>query len=164
MIVVYTDGAATQNAVTGTIGGWAWWVEDALCRFGNASPTTSNRMELQAVIDALRTLAPQARDAGGIVIYSDSLYVINCFAERWYIKWRKNEWKKANGLLVTEIKNRDLWENLLALYEEYLAYSVPVSFRHIRGHGADKNAASEHIEGNRMADQLAVQAKKLRMI
>ena len=161
MITAYTDGAYSGHVA---VGGWAWWVSDTLHRFGNAEDTTSNRMELQAVIDALTALAPLAKAAGGLIIYSDSLYVVNCFADRWYVKWRLSGWVKRYGGTTSVIKNRDLWETLLSIHDSYQLEEVPLSFRHVRGHGQDKNAAPEHVEGNRMADQLAVQAKKLRMI
>lgn len=157
MIVVYTDGALAMG-----VGGWAFWVDETLYRSGGVSQTTSPRMELVAVIQAMSILGPKARRAGGLVIYTDSLYVVDCFADGWYHRWRKNDWKRRDYGRSTyeEVKNRDLWERLLELHERYVAEGIPISYRHIRGHGKDPSADPVHIEGNRMADQLAVAARK----
>ena len=164
MLAVYTDGASSPATKRRpAVGGWAWWVADDRYRIGNASPATSNRMELQAVIDAMMQLTKAAKRNDGLIIYTDSLYVVNCFAEEWYVRWRKNDWKKVIDLAVVEVKNRDLWEKLLAIHEAYQKNEVPVSFRHIRGHGLDPNADPVHVFGNDKADKLAVQAKKMLM-
>jgi ribonuclease HI len=121
-------------------------------------------MELQAAISALRDLAPQAKDEGGLIVYSDSLYIVNCFADRWYINWRKHGWVKTYNGQTSDIKNRDLWEDLLEIWEDYLYSGTPVSWRHIRGHGVDPNASPIHVMGNDRVDKLAVRAKKMLML
>lgn len=160
MMTVYTDGALSP-VKAGSFGGWAWYVNDGTYDSGNAIDTTSNRMELQAVIEALEALSDDAERAGGIQVVTDSLYVVNCFADGWYKNWERDGWMKvAYGTLkATPVKNRDLWELLLAVYDEYKAAGIPVTFIHVRGHGKDPLANPVHVIGNDHADRLAVEAK-----
>lgn len=159
-LTVYTDGAATTQG-TQRFGGWAWFVTPSLKRSGGAIDTTSNRMEITAVINAMLLLKSKAQGRGLLVV-TDSLYVVDFFAERWYQTWSENNWLRhdfVSGGWV-EVKNRDLWESLLAIYQTYLDAGIPVTFKHIRGHGKDKNADPVHVAGNDQADRLAVAAKQ----
>jgi ribonuclease HI len=61
-------------------------------------------MELTAPIQGLRSLGARRRR---VDIYSDSAYVINCFRDKWYERWRKNGWVNSQK---KPVENRDLWE------------------------------------------------------
>ena len=100
-IDVYTDGACSGNPGPG---GWAWVVRGGAEGSGSDPATTNQRMEVQAVIEALRA------NPGPVHIYSDSTYVVNCFNDRWYEGWLKRGWKNSQKKPVA---NRDLWEVLL---------------------------------------------------
>ena len=128
---VYTDGACRGNPGPG---GWAWLVPGGPFASGAESHTTNQRMEVTAVLDALRSL--QARESGGaptgIDVVSDSIYVVNCFRQRWWAGWRKRGWRNSQGKPVA---NRDLWEPLLDLALEPQA---DVSFSWVKGHSGDR--------------------------
>jgi len=64
-------------------------------------------MELRAAIEGLAAIA----GARQVALYTDSSYVMNCFRDRWWVKWEANGWLGAAKQPVT---NRDLWERLLA--------------------------------------------------
>jgi ribonuclease HI len=100
--------------------------------------TTNQRMEITAVLEALRALS----GAGPVVVVSDSTYVVNCFRDRWYLRWEANGWRNAKKQPVA---NADLWRPLVALVREH-----EVSFRWVRGHSGDRL--------NDLVDQLAVAA------
>ena len=69
--LVYTDGACSGNPGPG---GWAWVVPDGPYGSGGESQTTNQRMELTAVLEAVRSLE------GSLEVVSDSTYVVNCFS------------------------------------------------------------------------------------
>ena len=87
---IYTDGACSGNQNETNIGGWG-----SILEFGDSQKelhggelnTTNNRMELTAVIEALKILK---RDGLSIEIFTDSSYVASCFRDKWYMNWRKN--------------------------------------------------------------------------
>lgn len=135
-IIAYTDGGCRENP--GGLGGWAFVLVDrktrqTLERADAVRETTSNRMELTAVIEALSAL--KARRAR-VLVLSDSSYVVNC-GERWIEGWKRLGWKRREGPL----KNVDLLERLDGLREQHV-----VEWRWVRGH------AGEH--GNERADEL----------
>ena len=134
-IEVFTDGACSGNPGRG---GWAWAVapDGKPSGAGGAPHTTNQRMELQAVLEALRSLP------GQLVIVSDSTYVVNCFRDRWWVKWQANGWKNSQRQPVANV---DLWEPLIALVQERQP-----TFRWVKGHSGDKM--------NDIVDALAVSA------
>jgi len=131
--IVYTDGACLGNPGKG---GWAWLVPDGPYASGAEQHTTNQRMELTAVLEALKTVE------GPVEVISDSAYVVNCFRDRWWEGWISRGWKTSGGKPVA---NRDLWEPLIAEVR-----SREVSFRWVKGHSGDR--------WNDLADRLAVQA------
>ena len=131
--VVYTDGACSGNPGPG---GWAWVIPNGAYRSGADSHTTNQRMELAAVLDAVRTLD------GALQVFSDSKYVVNCFRDGWWKGWLRRGWVNTKKKPVA---NRDLWEPLVELYR-----AKPVAFRWVKGHGGNK--------WNDTADRLAVEA------
>ena len=77
---------------------------------GAEPQTTNQRMEITAVLEALRALRPGRR--AGRTSCSDSTYVVNCFRQRWWEGWHRRGWRNSQGKPVA---NRDLWEPLLDL-------------------------------------------------
>ncbi|NIR36096.1 MAG: ribonuclease HI, partial [Actinobacteria bacterium] len=132
---MYTDGACRGNPGPG---GWAWIVPDGPWANGGDPDTTNQRMELTAVLEALRSLD------GPVDVVSDSTYVVNCFRDRWWEGWLRRDWKNSNKKPVA---NRDLWEPLIDLYR---TREHEVTFRWVKGHAGD--------EWNDLADRLAVEA------
>lgn len=135
-VYIYTDGACKGNP---GVGGWG-----ALLRYGQhekellggAAETTNNRMELTAVIEALRALKRSSR----VQICTDSQYVKNGM-ESWIEGWKKNGWQTASKLPV---KNADLWRELDTLVQQH-----QVTWTWVKGHAG-------HPENER-ADALANQ-------
>lgn len=104
---VFTDGSSIPNPGPG---GWGVvWVENGEvreARHGHDDATTNNRMELMALIEALRLLPESA----SVTVYSDSRLCIDTIG-KWAPNWEKKGWKKKGG----EIKNLELVKELLAL-------------------------------------------------
>ena len=144
VIEIYTDGACSGNPGPG---GWAWAVSPGgrPSASGGDPATTNQRMEVYAVLDALRAHASLADDHGApapIEIVSDSTYVVNCFRDGWWRKWERNGWRNAKKQPVA---NDDLWKPLIELVQR-----GDVSFRWVKGHSGDPM--------NDLVDQLAVDA------
>ncbi len=138
--VVYTDGACSGNPGPG---GWAWAVspEGIPNGSGGEPHTTNQRMELMAVLEALRSLGVGC-EAGRVEVVSDSTYVVNCFRDRWWANWQRNGWKNSKK---EPVANVDIWKPLIVLVT-----SGDVSFRWVKGHSGDRM--------NDLVDQLAVRA------
>jgi len=104
MIDIYTDGACKGNP---GVGGWGVLIVDGPLKreiYGGELATTNNKMELKAVIMALKELS-----SGDIVnVYTDSTYVLKGIQE-WIINWKKNGWKSSNK---KPVKNKELWIEL----------------------------------------------------
>jgi ribonuclease HI len=144
VLAVYTDGACSGNPGPG---GWAWAVapDGEPCASGGERHTTNQRMELMAAIEAIRVNAPVAREhLKRLVIVSDSTYVVNCFRERWWVRWKANGWRNAKR---EPVANDDLWRDLIALYEGFPEAERP-DFQWVKGHSGDPM--------NDLVDRLAV--------
>ena len=135
---VFTDGACSGNPGPG---GWAYAVPGGVWASGAEPRTTNQRMELRAVLEAVRGLQ------GELEVVTDSTYVANCFRDKWYLGWRRRGWRNAQGKPVA---NRDLWEPLI----EFVLDSGS-TFRWVKGHSGDLV--------NDFVDQLAVEAARTQM-
>jgi ribonuclease HI len=134
-VTIHTDGSCLGNPGPG---GWAAVLEYDGSRkelAGGANPTTNNRMELMAAIQALEALKRPSR----VVLFTDSNYIKNAFTQKWLAKWKKNGWQTA---AKKPVKNRDLWQRLDAA-----AGPHDVSWRWVKGHAGN--------EGNERCDALA---------
>ena len=134
MVEIYTDGACKGNPGVGGWGAILRFGEREKEIFGGTANTTNNRMEMTAVIEALRSLSRRC-DA---IVYTDSSYVQKGISE-WIHGWKRNGWKTADK---KPVKNADLWQEL-----DQLAAGHKIEWRWVRGHAG-------HPENER-ADQLA---------
>ena len=71
MLIAYTDGACAGNPGPG---GWAWAIDGGPSASGGEPVSTNQRMEVNAVLEALRALLPKT--TGVVRIVSDSTYVV----------------------------------------------------------------------------------------
>ncbi len=103
-IEIFTDGACSGNPGPG---GWG-----AILRTGGhekelsggEKATTNNRMEMMAVIEALKAL----KKPSAATIHTDSRYVMDG-ATKWLKGWKVKGWKTAGK---DPVKNEDLWRAL----------------------------------------------------
>ena len=133
-IDIYTDGACRGNPGPG---GWGALLlsggrERELS--GADAATTNNRMEMLAVIQALRALKRRVRAR----VFTDSQYVRLGMTE-WVKGWKARGWRTA---AAKPVKNQDLWEQL-----DELAAAHDIEWHWVKGHSG--------VPGNERCDQLA---------
>ena len=114
-ITIYTDGSCKGNPGPG---GYAailkYGDKEKIIRGGNAN-TTNNRMELTAVVEAVKALNKPCN----ITIITDSKYVMMT-KEKW-VRWSRK----------THVPNWDLWQVLL---DESKKGDHKLNFQHVYGH------------------------------
>lgn len=141
--LVYADGACRGNGRTdgghGGVGLVFVKPDGTALEFSKGYEcTTNNRMELMAVLGAIKGLS-----AGTHTVYMDSAYVVNGI-NQWMAGWKKRGWKKADGKTVV---NEDLWK----LIDQRLAeHPGSIVFVWVKGH-------ENNVHHNR-ADELAAAA------
>ena len=136
MIKIYTDGACKGNP---GVGGWGAIImqdEKNIELFGGENETTNNRMELMAVIMALKEISSDHE----LTIYTDSTYV-QMGISKWIKNWKVNNWRSSNK---KPVKNKDLWVEL-----DEAVGSRKIYWEWVKGHAGN--------EGNEKADELANQ-------
>ena len=131
-VEIYTDGACSGNP---GVGGWGCvlrYRENEKELSGGELQTTNNRMELTAVIEALKAL----KTCCNVTLYTDSKYVMNGITE-WLDEWKKNGWKTKSK--KNEVKNIDLWQKL-----DELSSKHEIRFVWVKGHNGD--AGNERVD------------------
>ena len=109
-ITIYTDGACSGNPGPGGWGAVLDYKGTQREISGGEADTTNNRMEMMALISALRLL----KEPCDITLCSDSKYVIDALQKGWAKGWRARGWVKADKKPALNV---DLWAQMLDLCE-----------------------------------------------
>lgn len=146
-ITVFCDGACKGNPGPGGWGSIVAFGNEEVTELGGADPqTTNNMMELTAAIRALDAVEAGMLERGWsavpLQIFSDSKYVITG-ATQWRHGWKKNQWKKADGMLVSNLRH---WQELDALCDRLLL-RTRMQWAYVEAHVG--------IPGNERCDQIA---------
>ena len=139
-VTIYTDGACLGNPGPGGYGLVLLYNGHRRELSGGYRRTTNNRMEIMAVLVALKAL----KEPCHVELYSDSQYVVNAMNKGWARKWRARGWKRGEN---EPAKNPDLWAELLDTADQHR-----VTFKWIKGHAGHRE--------NERCDQLALEAAK----
>ena len=135
-VAIYTDGACSGNPGPGGWGAILEYNGHERTLSGGAPETTNNRMELTAVIEALKKL----KEPCVVELYSDSKYVIDGLSKGWAAGWKKRGWIKSDKRPALNV---DLWETLLPLLQTH-----QVHYHWVKGHSTNSR--------NNRCDQMAV--------
>jgi ribonuclease HI len=138
---IFCDGACSGNPGPGGYGAILRCKGREKEISGWAPDTTNNRMELTAVIEALRQLTRPCR----ITVTTDSQYVVKGMTE-WIAGWQRNSWRNSKK---EPVLNRDLWEALLDASRQH-----SIAWKWVRGHDGH--------EENERCDCLAREALAMR--
>ena len=139
-VTAYTDGACSHNPGPGGLAAVLIYKGREKAFSGFEPETTNNRMELTAVLEALKAL----KEPCEVDIYTDSAYIHNAFEKGWIERWQRNGWKTA---AKQPVENQDLW---LGILEASAVHRV--RYNKVKGHADDKY--------NNMCDELARKAIK----
>lgn len=139
-IEIFTDGSSLGNPGPGGWGSVITENDKVIDELGGYDKdTTNNRMELQAVIEALKHIHKNHKK-DEVIIHADSAYVLGGVTA-WIENWERNGWKTANK---KPVMNQELWKELIALVREFEGH---LSWQKVKGH-------SGHIHNER-ADVIA---------
>ena len=148
MVEIYTDGACKGNP---GVGGWGAILRSAGTEkeiFGGVANTTNNRMEMTAVIEALRALSRSCE----AVVFTDSSYVQKGISE-WIHGWKRNGWKTSDK---KPVKNADLWQTLDAL-----ASGHKIEWRWVKGHSGHPENERADVLANRGVELVLTTPQKV---
>ncbi len=169
-VELYTDGSCERNPGAG---GLAYIIKYFDTPEGSDFPekkeiefsqgyrlTTNNRMEILAGVMGMQQVAdicqndPTWAQVGQLVLRSDSEYFCKAINQRWLDKWKDNNWMTSGfqGSKPKPVKNKDLWEQVIACQERLRGMSINLVVEWVKGHNGD--------EYNERCDKLAVAATK----
>lgn len=136
IVEIFADGACKGNPGPGGYGAILKYGPRTKELSGCRDKTTNNRMELLAVIEALRHLKRPCK----VKVVTDSNYVVKGMTQ-WIFKWIKRNWVNSQKKPVS---NRDLWEELLKW-----SHPHQIEWVWIRGHnGHPENERCDRLAKN----------------
>jgi ribonuclease HI len=152
-IEIYCDGACSPNPGKSGTGLAVYELGKVTSLYyGLYLPNgTNNTAELSGLLSAFQIaqhFIDKSIDKGNeqsICILSDSKYSIDSIT-KWAKGWQAKGWTRGKG---EEIKNLALIQQCYALYK---TINTKITVRHVKGHA--------NIEGNELADRMAVLARK----
>mgnify|MGYP000037560404 CR=1 FL=1 len=149
-ILIYTDGSCHTQQL---IGAWAAIIfieEEKFILSGTEENTTNNRMELTAIIKALKFTEQHNLPESAITIITDSQYAVG-LPDREQ-KFITSNFKTKNG---NPISNEDLVKTLLQLLKRNI-----VKLEKIRAHLKQTDEPNYNIEADKLSRNLVRQAIK----
>lgn len=137
-LVIYTDGACRGNPGPGSYGYMIQKNDETVIDEGHgvSKLTTNNKMELTAVIEALKAVENSVTPMHEVFIYTDSKYVVDGM-KSWVAGWKRRGWKKADK---KEPENLDLWKEL-----DRLSQICHSQFLWVKGHAG--HPQNEYVDG-----------------
>ncbi|TKX31539.1 ribonuclease HI [Campylobacter estrildidarum] len=141
-VEIYTDGSCLNNP---GFGGWAYIVrykEHQKEGFGSEKNTTNNRMELMAIVEALKILKEPCK----IKLFTDSNLMVQSINE-WLNDWIKKDFKGK--------KNVDLWKEYLTLAKSHQiqAFWIKAHNGHIENERCDTLAREAALKLQKESDE-----------
>lgn len=134
--IIYTDGASLGNPGPGAYATLIIHSNKQIILSHSYRKTTNNRMELRAIVEALKFC--YNNHISNATIYTDSQLIYKAIHEQWIEKWIRNCWKTANKKPVL---NQDLWIKL-----HYLLKLISTTLIWVEGHsGNDFNDLVDRI-------------------
>jgi len=131
---VFTDGACDN--VHSKVGGWAWVMifrDQVISKSGRAKDTTNNKMELEAIIQAIETFNKGQLRVDQIIIHTDSEYSIGMLSGKWKVKRKTKNIPFIHRFFIARARAKEL--------------GTVIHFNKVKAHSG--------IKWNEVADRLA---------
>lgn len=145
-IVVYTDGGSrnTGNVAGGHVrnsdkAAWAYLIQMGEHKAADSAGergATNNKMEITALLSALKKLIEHNLQGQKIIFVLDSRYVLDAINKHWLDGWAKRGWTRTAGELV----NKELWQEIYKLLPQF----KNATFDWTKGHAA--NAGNIYVD------------------
>lgn len=167
-ILIYSDGSSLRNPGSSGLAYIIRYMDDLNdgsmpqytdieCAKGYRL-STNNRMEMMAAIEALGHTLNLIQTNNNfstvrqIDLHSDSEYLCKAINNKWIEKWQQNGWMTSGyrGQQPMPIKNKDLWEKIITLQNQFRTMNIALTISWLKGHNGD--------EYNEKCDKLAVDA------
>ncbi|KRL03940.1 RNase HI [Liquorilactobacillus oeni DSM 19972] len=146
---IWTDGGSRnhgnkkgQHVKSDDKAAWAYLIDTNTQRFFDSAGeygATNNRMEVMALLQALKKIKEIGKNKESICATLDSRYVLDALQKGWLRNWEKRGWKTASGSAVA---NQKLWAEVLSL----LSVFPNLTYEWTKGH--------RNNEGNVFVDKL----------
>lgn len=113
-MLIGTDGACKRNGEPTCTSIGAAWIQtesgELLFKSKFEHESTSQRGELNGLLEALEYATANATDEEDVIIITDSEYLYNSVTLGWSFRWEAQNWYGASGA----VKNSDLWYKINA--------------------------------------------------
>ncbi|HPI39783.1 MAG TPA: ribonuclease HI [Pseudobdellovibrionaceae bacterium] len=141
-ISIFSDGACSGNPGPGGWGAIIYIDNKEVIELGSGdSRTTNNKMEMTALIEALKFIGPKNLSSLGLTIFTDSKYLIHGMTQ-WIFQWKRNTWMTKAG---EPVANQELWKVLDELIQHV---NGKIHWQYVPGHSG--------FPGNERCDEIAV--------
>jgi ribonuclease HI len=157
---VFVDGSCFNNGKKNSSGGIGVFFGDgdprnAACRIVEGK-VTNQTMELRACWKAMETINRTRRQDETFVIYTDSMYALNCMTS-WAKTWKRKGWKTKDGHPVSNL-------GLIKPMHEVFEASPWIRLEYTRAHGPQPESRTSREYrlwyGNDRAHRLATAGAK----
>ena len=155
-MLISIDGSCKRNGSPDCLSVGVAWIQTEQGSFEFKArveaESTSQRGEINGLLEALRFAAVQASLEEDVIIITDSQYLYNTVSLGWCFKWKRNGWFNADG---QPTKNSDLWAEICGLLNDLNKPYERVYIEWVKGHGVHYSPGA--IKQGMMADPTGIE-------
>ncbi|QBP17753.1 ribonuclease H family protein [Acetilactobacillus jinshanensis] len=140
-ITIYTDGGSRntgnkrdQHVKGNDKSAWAYLIVINGKEYpgtGFEWGATNNRMEMMALVQALKWLLAHHLNHASITEVADSRYLLNAITKGWIYGWKRRGWRLSSG---GPVKNAELWAVMYRLLRQF----DHLKFKWTKGHATNR--------------------------
>ena len=134
-MLIAIDGACKRNGQETCSSTGVAWIQtdqgDMLFKSKFEPQSTSQRGEINGLLEALKYAYATRKPDEDIIIVTDSEYLYNTVSLDWVHKWKQSNWIGGQG---TTVKNNDMWNEVCDLLDKINGKSEFVFMQWTKGH------------------------------